>query len=327
MAINLDNFKKKSSAPAQATGSNMGLTLASRSGPKPPTDLMAAPTSTNALAELYGTQVYLFDISSSMNTPLELPTGVESWDWDTDHAKAMLAKLADGNLVASIIRHYGSPVKDMVNACAGKSPDEIKLMLTTDHYTAGDLGFVLKPRDSKMQVVKTEVVKIVKGKRAKAPNSDIRIVQFNENAIMLTPNGPGVEDNMLFDSIEGMTPHGCTDILQAVELGLNALEQRPSPMKSNKLILVTDGEDYSAVEIGKYLDRMKKLNVQFDYIFIRPQAKQRLESGSSQVATEMEKICKETGGEYVEVNSKLDFGTKFLAAATRLCLPPASISN
>ena len=109
---------------------------------------------------------------------------------------------------------------------------------------------------------------------------------------------------------------GGTDILAAVRRAMDLCRHKPSPIGIHHIILVTDGQDYTADStIGSWVPAMKASGVVLDYIHI----------GEAGYANQgVKAACEALGGEYVVVNSERDFSEKFIAAVNRLMLPPAA---
>jgi len=107
---------------------------------------------------------------------------------------------------------------------------------------------------------------------------------------------------------------GGTDILSAIREAMELCRKKPSPVGIHHIIMVTDGEDYQAdTNIGAWVPSMKASGVVLDYIHIGEE---------SQANAGLKAACTALGGEYVTVNTEREIEAKFIAAVTRLLMPP-----
>lgn len=166
---------------------------------------------------------------------------------------------------------------------------------------------------SRMQVVKKLAVSELRRRVEKYPNGSLAVIKFGTAPTIIFDDG---NIDQLWATLEAMDAHeGCTNILAAVEAGLDVCRRNPSKVGVHHFVLVTDGEDWNASNnIGQWVPTLKASGVTLDYIHI----------GDLERNGAIEKACKDLGGEYVTVNSVREFTEKFVEAIKRRCLPPAS---
>lgn len=172
--------------------------------------------------------------------------------------------------------------------------------------------------ESRSQAMRGAMKKFVQQRFQKWPQSKVELIEFDSSPSVRAEAGATLET--LLTEIDNIGQYGGgTDIHAAVSFALRRVNQSPSPVNANHLILVTDGEDHRAINVENLLPTMKKLGVVFDYIFVKGSNSHVDDS----VANVLKKVCNETGGEYAEVTKSSDFTQKFFEMSNRLCLPPA----
>ncbi len=143
-------------------------------------------------------------------------------------------------------------------------------------------------------------------------------MKFNEEPRLLCAPG-SLEEDVLY-AIDGIAANGGTAIKKAIERALNECGRRPSEVNAHHLVLISDGEDGSALDVPELIPKMKALGVVFDFIFMLGAG---LKETDSQEAKALRMVCEATGGEYTVVKTEKDFAQKLLAVSSRPMLPPA----
>lgn len=177
----------------------------------------------------------------------------------------------------------------------------------TKHTAAPPTRFAVMKK-----LAKSEVANRIK----RFPKSSVGLVAFAEKAATMFEKGTTDELMERLERLEiGCAGPDGTTILAAVAAAVEVCRKHPSPVGVHRLILVSDGEDYSCSrEIGGWVPNLKASGVVLDYIHI----------GDREPNEGVRRACVELGGECVTVNSERDFTTKFVEAVTRKMLPPAA---
>lgn len=191
--------------------------------------------------------------------------------------------------------------------------------------------FVEADTKTKLVAMKDAAVEFVTKRFNKYPEADVVVFKFDDHPTKIAesvPKGPTLA------AIQAMGGGGGTDIYTAMARGVQTCKKMQSPVKAHHIVLVTDGEDFSARNVPQLLPEMKKLNIVVDFIYMKSIAAEQADLISMLFGTRQErananiealiKVSKETGGEFVTVTNAAEFKEKFLAASSRLCLPPAS---
>lgn len=173
---------------------------------------------------------------------------------------------------------------------------------------------------SKINTVKDASLKYLASRMDKYPEADVSVLEF-DSKVYTVAQSP-ITKKMLLEIVNNLrTRHGGTDIYLAVESAVEFCKKYPSKMGNHQIVLVTDGQSYSAVNTIKLLPDMKSHGIVLDFILL---SAGRGQYGSDEPIKVLQKVCNESGGEYTEVKTDADFTTKFLKASGRLCLPPAT---
>lgn len=356
LKIDLDNLGKKPEKPntkktvvkeetpppkVTVSSESMGLVVTKKTTAKANT---GGPKSQAEVYDQFMKLVYMFDISGSMSERiLEEPTKPEHLSFDdyelmrlnrrvefaldqaklleerretmSDEEKSQFNEIEDSEEYAAFKKY-----KELLGDADIKSVsvDRARQLIFENKLWEG-LGITPNPAlstpdDSKLQLVKTNCKKYIEDRLNKYPTADIVVIQFDDKAELLDCNSK----ELLMDSIDKMFPRGGTNIMQAIKYAKEICNKAPSPVNLHHFVLVSDGQDMGAMEMEEYKDVLIESGIVFDFIF--------LSSGYGnikKVSTLLKEVCKSTGGDYVEVKTKKDFEKKFLAASTRLCLPPA----
>jgi hypothetical protein len=360
MAINLDdsifdapiNPSQKDVTPTAASDS-LELTLAV----PPAIDFTKAAKPAPTLAEIYDQflkRVYMFDISGSMNVPVVGSETIEMFDWRDSTLGAITerieeAKAKETRLNEWVMEHQDdededapdlpsymelSPLESVL--CA--APDNLPSHLQTEEelldaqrrlkefiierHLVLDLGISPKlgcKLETRMQLVQTVALKLIQDRYDKYPNADVAAIAFDTRATVLEAQ----PKEKLFEEIRNLHQRmgGGTSIDAAFDAAFALIKSQPSAMQMNHIVIVTDAEDQCSVYIN---DTARKRCAQFkitvDFIHVT----KPFGDFDADTVDALVNLCKETNGEYTKVTTKAEFETKFIAAGTRLLLPPGS---
>ena len=147
-------------------------------------------------------------------------------------------------------------------------------------------------REVKMDLVKRIMKRFVTDRFKRYPNSQISVLGFGNTTRVICKAGAKWKE--VQDAIDELKADSGTDILQAVEFAVQHVEEEPSKLKTNQIIFVSDGLDEKARKVGKFASRLKKLNITFDFIYVRSE---RAYFGYDRSIDALRELCKETGGE------------------------------
>lgn len=170
--------------------------------------------------------------------------------------------------------------------------------------------------ETKMQALKKHIKKAIEERYNKYENPDIRLIEFDHNVHV---KGAHTRDTLL-NALNLMSPQGGTDIFPAVKASIELCQKAPSPLRAHHVVLVTDGMSHDAISLPTLIPTMKEMNIVLDVILLVSSADTSL-FGADPMHKAIEETCKATGGEFMRVMRAKDFEQKFLAAASRLCLP------
>lgn len=328
-----------------ASGEELGIVLV----PKAPSSKGKAsmPALTRTVSDLYqeGQKlIYLLDKSSSMSEPISGHRGTVDWQKAVPVIKAALLetfgkvlqieagatsdvvsfsrtdeRLADfiGQLESAAelrkVNEDGAVVLDL---------DSMEPMALAKIAEAGGLQYYMelpRPGDAydftpKMDVLKKASKQMVEERRGKFPDANIEVVFFNTEI----QHGRNLTTVGLVDGIQKTAASGGTRIFTAIKYALDVCHARPSSVNLHHIVLVSDGEDYSAMEVPDLVPEMKRMGVVLDFIFMG----QAVNVDDPCVAA-LKKASEATGGTFTIVGNAKDFEEKFIQASTRALLPPA----
>lgn len=337
--INLDNFgkdpkKQKKQQPAIRPTDAVGpvdLVIApKKEAEKAKPKAVVAPKGLS-LEEIYDSQsrmIYLFDVSGSMGE--EMPGAKKSVDdfiWDEttlvnirDRAADAAKQLADPK--SPLYPDDSETVEQLKRfaALVGLDDEALKRgVIDSEMYKDMYIptNWYVQRSGNKLAVVKQAAVNMVNRRYEKYPNALVGALMFSDNPIPM----PFDNKEGLIESIKSMSTIAGTNIMNAINAATSACKRAPSPVNLHHLVLVTDGLDSRAVTITDMIPEFKKMGVVLDFIHI-PSAHH--EARYVSVVDAIRKTCEATGGEYVVVRTAQEFDQKFIAASTRLMLPPAS---
>lgn len=283
----------------------------------------------NSLADMYDRYkklIYVFDISWSMNDGMAMEDFVRSYKWPKEKldefraaVKAVMEEMDDEDAVDGDILEQEENVFDF-----DLNDDEALKRAILEHNWQRDFGIALEKNESfkpvtitKMTAVKNAAKEFVNARFNKFPDAQVLVYAFDNRVEQRTR---GFGRDIVLSALDSLNPAGGTDITPAVKAAVAECRARPSQLGANHIVLVSDGMDYNAVDVEKLLPEMKQRNIVFDFIFVT--GSDTLSPSDMHVINVLEKICKETGGEFTTVRTVKDFQVKFLQASTRLCLPP-----
>lgn len=186
---------------------------------------------------------------------------------------------------------------------------------------------------TRLGVLRTLAKQEIHARFEKYPNSRIAVIPFSGQAAPLFDDGKQDEIDAAIEKLDsnmtiprygvGMDEYGkpvvkslCvmdggTDIMVAINEGLEVCRAHPSAVGIHHIIVVSDGG--SGINTA-WTPILKSSGVVLDYIHI----------GDEYVNELLAAMCKELGGECVTVNSEKDLKEKFKLAVNRLMLPAAS---
>lgn len=181
---------------------------------------------------------------------------------------------------------------------------------------------------TRLGVLRTLAKQEINARFKKYPQSRIAVIPFSGQAAPLFDDGKQEEVDAAISKLDpnmqinryakdGSVKSVCymdggTDIMVAINEGLEVCRQHPSSVGLHHLIVVSDGG--SGINTA-WTPILKSSGVVLDYIHI----------GDETPNQELVQMCKELGGDCVTVNSEMDLKEKFMQAVNRPMLPPASV--
>lgn len=171
---------------------------------------------------------------------------------------------------------------------------------------------------SKMMAVKDAAKKFVAERFKKFSDARVGVFKFTTDQVLLCE--AGTPEATVLAAINRLADGGTggTSIYPAIDRVLRECKRRPSEVNLHHIVLVSDGEDPSAMKVMNLLPRMKELGVVFDFIYIIGEGG---DGSSKDLAALLREMCSSTGGEYLEVRTKEDLEKKLLAVSNRPMLP------
>lgn len=313
----------------------------------------SARTAPKSLAEVYDQylkRIYLFDCSGSMNSFVVGEETIDMFDWPDRLFEYIERTVAEARTTAAAAMEKFQQAMDD----EGQDDEEIdepdldpltaKLITAPELEPQGDeaahrkaiqewviqnhlfIDFGMSPnfaRDFKltkrMDLIHTSALNLIKKRFDQYPNADVLAAEFDTRVEWFNYTTPAE----LFERVANIKPCGGTDILTALTAALNAIKKQPSVVGMNHIIIVTDAESGSH-GIADLLPRFKETNTALDFIHITNPYPNHEESYYRSTADELTKLCAETKGEYTKVTTANEFEVKFLAASSRLLLPPGA---
>lgn len=288
-------------------------------------------TGLDSVFDHYQKKIYLFDRSGSMAAGMAPEDEIVRYVWSEETLKKFREEIAE-DLEARVMA--GDMNADEAEELANDLKDDQKLkkyVIETSRHMEN--GSVTLPTDyhatwtteRKIEAVRGAMKRFVEKRFQKFPDAQVGMIGFgHQTHWMCYPGAPKPE---VLLAVEALAPDmGGTDIVKPIKMGLGEFKRRPSHVGSHHIVMVTDAEAcMSKEQVQEFLHQMKELNVMFDFIYVRGQEESTryAETNPDSVLELLKKMCKETGGEYVEVNKSSDFEVKFFQASERKALPPA----
>jgi hypothetical protein len=182
---------------------------------------------------------------------------------------------------------------------------------------------------TRIGVLRTLAKQEINARFKKYPNSRIAVIPFSGQAAPLFDDGKHEEVDAAIEKLACYPPmeiprlakdgsvksicymDGGTDIMVAINEGLEVCRLHPSVVGLHHIIVVSDGG--SGINTA-WTPILKSSGVVLDYIHI----------GDETPNQELVQMCRELGGDCVTVNSEIDLKEKFFTAVNRLLLPYAT---
>lgn len=302
---------------------------------------MTGSTTLVDIYDRYQKKIYLLDKSSSMNEGMLPDDMMKAYKWGIKELDAARKVIADR--VQALIA-----LKTGIEAIAGIDYENQSLSDEDVIRTAMEVGLIdsieqkmrelyggypcmhrtLTDSHSKMEIVQGAMRDFVEQRFARFPDAQVALWTFDTSVSVRATAGAPKET--ILAEIDGLHTGGGTSIKPAVERALAEFKKRPSHMGAHHIVLVSDGQDYTAEELPELVPQMKELNVVFDFIYIMGMSDALHDKTEPEghrydgYVNAIRKTAKATGGEYFEVSKPHDFKTKFLQVSNRPALPPGS---
>lgn len=225
---------------------------------------------------------------------------------DERPAHDVLGKMAQGTPLADLFDHYMTLI--YVIDCSFSM--DAKLEGSTERKIDSVRGAIKKFAEKRFQ---------------RFPDAQVGVYIFGTEAKVLCHAGTGKD--AVLEAVNRLdSDQGGTNIAQAVELGVSMIKAAPSRVGAHHIVLVTDGEDWSAGEkVEAMLGNLQKLNIVLDFIYIGTSNESDHGLGVTDSVKRLKGVCSQTGGEYFEVTKSSDFEEKFFQVSNRRALPPARL--
>jgi len=237
-----------------------------------------------------------------------------------------------------VMQQIEEDAKDAVNAMAQEEKDNVIFFLT--YGMEPYIGIALKMyiiRQSlpslyniklvptgvqgshmrKIDVMKQAANQFIEERFRKNADAQVLAYQFDDYTELMTQN---VTKDGLIAAVQTLHPRGGTNIYLAIDTTIKEFKRAPSAMALHHVVLVTDSETNEGMMIEH--DLLPKLKVQgivLDFIHIVGTGMWVANFKDSTDA--LKRVCKATGGDFIEVNTPSEFNQKFLKAASRLLIP------
>lgn len=270
--------------------------------------LEAAETSMAKVMDRYKTLMYMIDTSGSMGQPLVEDV---SYEWPED-LRAYLRRYLEFS--------SEEETEELTKMMDASTDDQLREKLISLNPINYGIQIRSVGPNTKMNLVKIAVGNYIDRRHEEIPDARLVLGRFEYTTEIMAATYETIKA-----AIDRLQPGGGTRIMSALEDSLAYFKKYPNSVGINHLVIVTDGEDSAAIEAEKLIDELAANGVVVDYIFVNSKASFGYigeRQTASQVANVFMKLCKATGGAYAECSSASDFEKKFLAASTRLCLPP-----
>jgi hypothetical protein len=328
--INLDNIEDDAIDPKSIGGVSgvpsapiAGVDVAKQAAP-------SAGMSMDLMLLKHQKQVFLFDTSGSMGSPLKFSKNIDDYanvEYTIDicllpifrNPSTLLRQNTTGHPLYLHVTdlHATKEVEPTVESIYARlKTDEFLVELcATENFlwTPSELDdrFIEKFK-TRLQVVQSSLIKVIRKRYADNPDADMVAAYFDDNVHPIQASTIDELEKSIANSPKG----GGTSIMSAVNYGLNVCSKFPSKIGMNRLILVTDCED-GGFDVTAMHDRFKSSRAMLDVIQIS-----KRELGC---ARELRRLCQLTGGDYITVDSAEEFETKFIGVAERLMLTTSQL--
>lgn len=333
-------------AHVPTSGEELGIAIVPKA-PDSKSKKSAMPALSRSVSDLYqeGQKlIYLLDKSSSMHEPISGHRGSVDWQAAVPVIKTALLETfgkmleiaagatADVLSFTTKDERLASFIEELERGTElRKADEEGKPILDLDALEpmvlaklaemSGVQYYMELPRPSeaydftpKMDVLKKASKAMVEQRREKYPEANIEVVFFNTEI----QHGRNLTTTGLVNDIQKTNAVGGTRILPAIKYALEVCHARPSSVNLHHIVLVTDGEDGSALDVPDLVPQMKQMGVVLDFIFMG----QAVNVDDPCVAA-LKRASEATGGTFTIVGNAKDFEEKFIQASTRALLPPA----
>ena len=170
---------------------------------------------------------------------------------------------------------------------------------------------------TKLNMAKKAAKQFMAKRYEKYPDAKVGVVQFSSGPRLVVA-GEGKDPTMA--AVDGMQDGGGTYIFGAVQYTLNKTKKSKGAAPHH-LIMISDGQDYSTVQLMSLLPDFKVQNAVLDVIFICGAS----DTGRMDDSMEaLKKFAEATGGTVEFVDNEKDFEQKFLAVSERKLLTTGS---
>ncbi len=242
--INLDDLFEEAPEDAKLVGEQLTGGLSIRNKPQ---HMAVKDTSEKAVYDEYKVLLYAIDISGSMAEPL-ISENAADYDWPPQ-LKDFVKKFGNSEYI-------GEDIKDLMALIDLVDEEELKKTITS--LNPNRFGIYRKPASigNKMDLVRKSVADLVDRRYEKNPNARVALMTFNTDAQIEAATRDSIKT-----ALHGMYPAGGTNIYAAVTEALRYFEKYPSPVGLHHIVLVTDGEDWNAVQVVELKEKMKELGL------------------------------------------------------------------
>lgn len=280
----------------------------------------------------YQKKIYLFDESGSMSEGMAPEDERQLYKWTPD-VLTSFRNFIESHLAGEIIAE--DPDLDPVEALK-EAKDEMKsgdlyddeklktyilqnkIQTIAKHIKLEEVSSWTLHSERKIDAVRGAMKKFVEQRFKKFPDAQVAVFGFTTETKVKCYAGALKEE--VLAAVDQLSSSGGTQIFQAVERAITECKRRPSKVGAHHIVLVTDGQDYSALKVAELIPKMKEMNIVFDFIYVKGL---HADSAPADVVKTLQGVCSQTGGEYNEVSKSSDFEQKFLEVSSRRALPPA----
>ncbi len=314
----------------------------------------AQATSLEAIYDAEKMLLLAVDTSGSMDEKMYTGTGHAEFQWDErEHTKHIASRIAlakfrrdyptfdlhsyfswgNDHVLPEGVESLGfdeynwdvarKPAADPIwLALEGRTFREIQDVVL-EHFLFGEilvgLGYTTRGtvRVTKENVARKVVAKAIEERFERYSTSNVRLVEFDTEATVC----PFTDQNRLLNHIRNHSwGHGGTKILDALKKCLDIISRKPSPVNLHHIVLVTDGIDETSRDALSLLPAFKAKGVVLDLNILQSPS-----TFNEPLAEELLQLVAAVGGTVQYIRSASEFEKKYLAAASRLCLPAPTV--